>query len=58
MFCQHYHRQHGLAAQSLNLGSADCLVFEDGAHGLAAAKAAHMDAIKCLNGHFDVFFPA
>lgn len=47
-----------LAAQSLNLGSTDCLVFEDGAHGLAAAKAAHMDAIKCLNGHFDVFFPA
>lgn len=45
-----------LAAKSLNLGPADCLVFEDGAHGLAAAKAAHMDAIKCLNGHFDTFF--
>lgn len=47
-----------LAAQSLNLDAEQCLVFEDGAHGLAAAKAAHMDAIKCLGGHFDAFIPA
>ena len=33
-----------LAAHSLNLKPEDCLVFEDGQHGLSAAKAAH----KCF----------
>ena len=47
-----------LAAQSLNLKPEDCLVFEDGQHGLNAAKAAHIDALHCLNGEFQAFYPA
>lgn len=47
-----------LAAQSLNLQPEDCLVFEDGQHGLNAAKAAHIDALHCLNGEFQAFYPA
>ena len=47
-----------LAAQSLNLTPAECLVFEDGAHGLNAAQAAHIDALHCLNGECQAYYPA
>lgn len=46
-----------LAAQSHNLPCTQCLIFEDGAHGLAAAKAAKIDALKCDHGKFVQFFP-
>lgn len=45
-----------LAAQSLNLPCDQCLVFEDGAHGLKAAKDAKINAIKCDHGNFIQFF--
>lgn len=47
-----------LAAKSLNLNPDACLVFEDGTHGLNAAKAAHIDALHCLYGKCQAYYQA
>lgn len=47
-----------LAAHSLSLKPEDCLVFEDGQHGLSAAKAAHIDALHCLGGAIQALYLA
>lgn len=45
-----------LAAQTLNLKPQDCLVFEDGQHGLDAAAAGDFDAVKVAAGRICATF--
>lgn len=44
------------AAELLGLTPAECLVFDDGPVGLAAAKNGHMDCVEVLNGTLVNFF--
>lgn len=44
------------AAEMMGLKPSECLVFDDGPVGLAAAKAGHMDCVEVLNGECINFF--